>query len=60
MEKQERSGVLVKDREYVKYVQLLKKAEAEGRLDGKYQCPLCGMRYRTKIEAEECCRVPIS
>lgn len=60
MGKQERMGVLVKDREYVKYVQLLKKAEAEGRLDGKYTCPLCGMRYKSQAEAEECCRVPIS
>jgi|GEM_PF-3975133 len=35
MDKQEEMGVLVKEKEYVKYVQLLKKAEEEGRLDGK-------------------------
>jgi len=60
MGKQERMGFLVKDREYVKYVQLLKKAEAEGRLTGKHTCPLCGMRYKSKVEAEGCCRVPIT
>ena len=40
--------------------ELLKKAEAEGRLDGKFKCSLCGMRYQTKAEAEECCRVAIT
>jgi hypothetical protein len=60
MDKQEESGVLVKDKEYVKFVQLLKKAEEEGRLDGKYVCMLCGMRYQTKVEAEECCKVDMT
>lgn len=60
MGKQEQSGVLVRDKEYVRFTQLLKKAEREGRLDGKYKCPLCGMRYNTESEAEECCRIVVS
>jgi hypothetical protein len=60
MEKQEKGGVLLRDKEYVKYVQLLKKAEREGRLDGSYNCRLCGMRYNTREESEECCQVTVS
>ncbi len=59
MEKREKGGVLMKDKEYVKFVQLLRKAEKEGRLDG-YPCPLCGSRYATSDDAEGCCRVVIS
>jgi hypothetical protein len=59
MEKREKGGVLLKDKEYVKYVQLLRKAEREGRLDG-YPCPLCGSRYTARDEAEDCCRAVIS
>jgi hypothetical protein len=59
MEKRDKSGVLMKDKEYVKYVQLLRKAERDGRLDG-VPCPLCGSRYQTKDDAEDCCRVIIS
>lgn len=58
MEKREK-GLLMKDKEYVKFVQLLRKAEKEGRLDG-YPCPLCGSRYATNDDAEGCCRVVIS
>jgi hypothetical protein len=60
MEKQDKSGVLVRDKEYVKYVQLLKKAEKEGRLDGGFECGLCGMRYSTRDDADDCCRVTVS
>jgi hypothetical protein len=59
MEKREKGGVLLKDKEYVKFVQLLRKAERDGRLDG-YPCPLCGSRYIVSEEAEECCRSVIS
>jgi hypothetical protein len=58
MEKREKGGVLMKDKEYVKFVQLLRKVEREGRLDG-YPCPLCGSRYATGDDAEGCCRVVI-
>jgi len=34
---------------------LLKKAEQEGRLSGKYRCPVCGMRYKKEREASVCC-----
>jgi hypothetical protein len=60
MDKQEEAGVLVKKKEYVKFMQLLRKAEEEGRVDGKYACALCGMRYQSKLEAEECCKVTVS
>ena len=60
MEKQDKSGVLVRDKEYVKFVQLLKKAEREGRLDGTHNCTLCGMRFNTQEEAEECCRIMVT
>jgi hypothetical protein len=60
MAKQEKTGVLRKSREYVKFVQLLRRAERDGRLDGDFECTLCGMRFMTAVEAEACCRVPIS
>jgi len=59
MEKREKGGVLTKDKEFVKFVQLLKKAERDGRLDG-YPCPLCGSRYSSRADAEGCCRIVIS
>ncbi len=59
MEKRDKGGVLMKDKEYVKYVQLLKKAERDGRLDG-HPCPLCGSRYVSDEEAQDCCRSVIS
>jgi hypothetical protein len=49
--------ILVRDPNYVKYERLLSQAEAEGRIDGKYSCLLCGMRYRDKAAAEACCGV---
>ncbi len=60
MEKQDKSGVLIRDKEYVKYIQLLRKAEREGRLDGSYCCMLCGMKFHTREEAEECCRTTLT
>ena len=60
MGKQEKAGLLVRDKEYVKYVQLLRRAEEEGRLDGKHACSLCGMKYQTRKEAEECCKASMS
>lgn len=60
MEKQDKARVLVKDKEYVKYVQLLRKAEKEGRLDGGHVCRLCGMRFTTREEAENCCRITVT
>lgn len=60
MEKQDKSGVLVRDKEYVKYVQLLRKAEKEGRLDGSHTCGLCGMRFNSKEDADGCCRTSVT
>ena len=48
--------VLVRDPNYVKYERLLLQAEAEGRIDGRFSCLVCGMRYRDKDDAEDCCR----
>ena len=60
MDDQDKIGVLMKDREYVKYVQLLRKAEQEGRVSGAHECKLCGMRYPTKQDAHNCCRITVS
>jgi hypothetical protein len=50
-------SILQKDKNYVKFHRLLAKAEAEGRLDGKFQCPVCGMRFLSSREADDCCRI---
>jgi len=60
MSKQEKATVLRKEKEYVKFVQLLRRAEREGRLDGTFECTLCGMKFATVAEAKSCCKVPIS
>lgn len=31
-------------------------AISEGRVDGKYRCPRCGMRSKHAAEAAECCK----
>ena len=59
MEKREKGGLLTKDKEYVKFVQLLRKAEKEGRVDG-HPCMLCGSKYTTREEAEGCCKIVLS
>jgi len=43
-------------KKYVKYHKLLAKAEKEGRIDGRYVCPVCGMRYMVWDEADTCCK----
>lgn len=53
----EEGGVLVRDKSFVKFERLLAKAEAEGRIDGPCKCLVCGMRYATKEEAENCCKI---
>jgi hypothetical protein len=45
------------DGSYVKFDRLLAKARSEGRVDGKYRCPMCGMRYHTVPDAMNCCAV---
>ncbi|MBN2070522.1 MAG: hypothetical protein JW814_03605 [Candidatus Krumholzibacteriota bacterium] len=50
-------NVLKKGKNYVKFHRLLAKAEADGRLDGKYRCPVCGMRFHYEKEADDCCRI---
>lgn len=54
------TGILVRDvdssTKYVKYHRLLALAEREGRIDGKYRCPVCGMRYLSFDEADVCCK----
>jgi hypothetical protein len=60
MAKQEESIVLRRDKEYVKFVQLLRRAERDGRLDGKHTCKLCGMKFQTTADAAECCKIPVS
>ena len=38
--------VLVKDQPSATYEMLLKKAEREGRIGGKFRCGICGMKFR--------------
>ena len=47
--------VLESDDSYVKFSKLLARAIAEGRIDGKYRCPVCGMRYNNEFECHNCC-----
>jgi len=60
MAKQEEAVVLKRDKEYVKFVQLLRRAEKDGRLDGGYVCRLCGMKFATADDAKECCKVTVA
>jgi hypothetical protein len=48
--------ILVKDQPSATYDMLLKKAEREGRIGGKFRCPICGMRYKREREANGCCK----
>lgn len=32
------------------------RAIQEGRVNGKFRCPRCGMRSNVEAEAQECCR----
>jgi hypothetical protein len=51
--------VLENDEKYVKFTRLLAKAVSEGRIDGRYRCQVCGMRYKEEKESYDCCvRVP--
>lgn len=49
------ASVLVKDQPSATFEMLLKKAEQDGRLTGKYRCKVCGMRYKKEREASACC-----
>lgn len=49
--------VLLKEREFFNFDRLVKKAEAEGRIDGPSKCLVCGMSYLNKREADDCCRL---
>jgi hypothetical protein len=48
--------VLVRDHPSATYEMLLQKAEREGRIGGKHNCPVCGMKYRSEKEALDCCK----
>lgn len=51
--------VLENDESYVKFTKLLAKALNEGRVDGKFRCPVCGMRYNEEQNSMDCCaKVP--
>jgi len=52
--------VLKKTKNYVKFHRLLEKAEMSGRLDGKFRCPVCGMRYLSASDADDCCKIDAS
>ncbi len=48
---------LVKEKHFVRYEQLIEKAEKEGRINGVFRCLVCGMRFNLKEEAEDCCSI---
>lgn len=48
--------ILVKDQPSATYDMLLRKAEREGRIGGKFRCPVCGMKYKREREATSCCK----
>jgi hypothetical protein len=50
-------AILKKTKNYVKFHRLLTRAENNGRLDGKFRCPVCGMRYLTAEKSNNCCRI---
>ena len=52
----EKDSALVKEKPFVKYDQLILKAEREGRINGRFRCIVCGMRYLEKDSAEDCCK----
>ncbi len=60
MSNEEKTGLLRRDKQYVKFVQLLRKAETDGRVDGKWMCGLCGMKFNTRNDAEGCCKVTVA
>jgi hypothetical protein len=56
-------SILEKDdrgKSYPNIHRLLKKAKDEGRIDGRFRCPTCGMRFMTFDEADVCCKVPLN
>lgn len=60
MTNQDKHSLLRRDKEYVKFTQLLRRAERDGRLDGAHTCSLCGMKFNNPEDAEKCCKVPIT
>jgi hypothetical protein len=55
----DKSIILKREPEHVKFGQLLKKAKREGRVDGDEQCPVCGMKFNSPDDAADCCRVEL-
>jgi hypothetical protein len=55
MSKNGDNNLLVRDGKYIKYDRLLDKAGVEGRIDGPCKCLTCGMRYMSRVEADDCC-----
>jgi hypothetical protein len=47
--------VLENDENYVRFSKLLAKAADEGRIDGKFRCQVCGMRYNNDADGSNCC-----
>jgi len=57
---EDKSDILRKEKEYVKFVQLLRRAERDGRLDGTFECTLCGMKFQASEDATACCKVTVT
>ncbi len=51
--------VLEQEEPFVKFSRLLERAVSEGRVDGPFRCPVCGMRFKMEKDSADCCsRVP--
>ena len=55
MIRDDESAILQKDRANSTYELLLKRAVEEGRIGGPGRCRVCGMRYKSEIDAVDCC-----
>ena len=61
MERRGDTLVLENEENYVKFNKLLSKAMNEGRVDGRFRCTVCGMRYNDESDSLDCCdKVPRS
>jgi len=46
---------LIKDRRDRSFETMIQQAVAEGRIGGQFSCQICGMKYKSQAEAQECC-----
>ncbi len=57
MARNRESSFLIKANPNSTFDILLKRAEREGRVGGKFRCEICGMSFKSQHEAVACCEV---